>query len=201
MRIISGINRGRILAAPEGDTTRPTADRVRQALFDALTHAAWAGRDRIIGARVLDGFAGTGALGLEALSRGALHATFLETSRPALQALRSNIAVCKAEGATTVIPGDATKPPRASAPVSLIFLDPPYAKLAPVLAPGAEPEPPEAGIVPRTVAALTAAGWIAPGALLVAETARAAEAPVLPGWTLVDERGHGVAMLRVWEGP
>jgi len=198
MRIISGINRGRILAAPEGDITRPTADRVRQALFDALTHAAWAGRDRLIGARVLDGFAGTGALGLEALSRGALHATFLETSRPALQALRANIAICKAEAATTVIPADATKPPRASAPASLIFLDPPYAKLA-APDPEAEPEPPEAGIIPRTVAALAAAGWIAPEALLVAETARAAPAPELPGWELVDERAHGAAMLRVWQ--
>ena len=86
MRIIAGAWRGRVLTAPAGQGTRPTGDRVRQALFDMLLHAPWGGR--IDGARVLDGFAGTGALGLEALSRGAGHASFFEIDRAALAALR-----------------------------------------------------------------------------------------------------------------
>ena len=81
MRIVAGAWRGRSLAAPPGAATRPTADRVRQALFDMLMHAPWAGPDAVRGARVLDAFAGTGAMGLEALSRGAAHATFLENDR------------------------------------------------------------------------------------------------------------------------
>ena len=92
MRIVAGQWRGRTLAAPAGAATRPTADRVRQALFDMLLHAPWGGRDRVEGAAVLDAFAGTGALGLEALSRGAATATFIERDRAALAALRANIA-------------------------------------------------------------------------------------------------------------
>ncbi len=98
MRIIAGSWRGRSLVAPRGDTTRPTADRVRQALFDMLMHAPWAGRSAIEGATVLDGFAGTGALGLEALSRGAGSVCFFESDPEALRALRANIAACKASG-------------------------------------------------------------------------------------------------------
>ena len=100
MRIVAGAWRGRALQAPPGDTTRPTADRVRQALFDMLLHAPWGGRDAVEGARVLDVFAGTGALGLEALSRGAAFATFIEQDRAALAALRANIATLGAAGRT-----------------------------------------------------------------------------------------------------
>ena len=95
MRIVAGAWRGRTLVAPPGAATRPTADRVRQALFDMLLHAPWAGRDAIEGAVVLDAFAGTGALGLEALSRGAARAVFIERDRAALAALRANIAACR----------------------------------------------------------------------------------------------------------
>src|SRR5919202_3353208 len=126
MRIIAGRHRGRRLLAPVGRGTRPTADRVRQALFDMLWHAPWAGRARIEGARVLDAFAGTGALGLEALSRGAAAATFLETDKAALAALRANIAACREEARCRVLAADAMKPPRAAAPCDLLFLDPPY---------------------------------------------------------------------------
>ena len=91
MRIVAGTWRGRALVAPPGDTTRPTADRVRQALFDMLLHAPWGGRATVEGASVLDAFAGTGALGLEALSRGAADASFIERDRAALAALRANI--------------------------------------------------------------------------------------------------------------
>jgi 16S rRNA (guanine966-N2)-methyltransferase len=92
MRIVGGEWRGRRLLAPRGTATRPTADRVRQALFDMLMHPRWGGAETVSGARVVDGFAGTGALGLEALSRGAAHATFLERDPGALAVLQANIA-------------------------------------------------------------------------------------------------------------
>ncbi|MFT8473459.1 16S rRNA (guanine(966)-N(2))-methyltransferase RsmD [Acetobacter persici] len=213
MRIIAGARKGRMLAAPSGTTTRPTADRVRQAVFDILLHAPWGGPDLLNGARVLDAFAGTGALGLEALSRGADYATFFEKDRPALAALRANIAGCRWEDRSKVIPRDVTKPTHAPAPCSLLFLDPPYRQDLPA----------------RTLAALDAQGWIAPGAIAVIETAaqeplplrleNAEEAdlppppapagggegegeevpppPVYAG-TLLAERKHGAARLTLW---
>src|SRR4051812_29618443 len=126
MRIVAGIHRGRKLTAPAGATTRPTADRVRQALFDMLWHAPWAGRAVIEDQAVLDAFAGTGALGLEALSRGAATAAFIEQDRAALAALRANIAACGEAARCQVVAADALRPPRALRPASLVFLDPPY---------------------------------------------------------------------------
>lgn len=179
MRIIAGRHRGRRLEAPPGNaTTRPTADRVRQALFDMLWHAPWAGRAAVEDAAVLDAFSGTGALGLEALSRGAASAWFIERDRAALAALRANIAACREEGRAHILPADATRPPRAAAPCGLIFLDPPYGQ----------------DLVPRAVSALAAAGWIAPGALLCAEIG-AGESLNLPGGDVLAERGHGAAKM------
>lgn len=204
MRIIAGTRKGRILTAPTGTTTRPTADRVRQALFDMLLHAPWGGQAILNTAHVLDAFAGTGALALEALSRGAASATFFESDRSALAALRTNIAGCQWQDRCTVIPRDVTKPPRAKQAASLLFLDPPY----------------QQGLPARTLAALAAQGWISPDAIAVIETGaqealplhdRAApEAPpenapmddgvVLPVFsgTLLAERKHGAARLSVW---
>ncbi len=127
MRIIAGKWRGRVLVAPAGQKTRPTVERVRQALFDRLMHAPWGGRGVIEGARVLDVFAGTGALGLEALSRGAAHATFMEPDSAALAALRANIAACRAEA--TVLAGDARRPPPGTG-CRLVFLDPPLGRIS-----------------------------------------------------------------------
>ena len=127
MRIVAGAWRGRALIAPAGQATRPTADRVRQALFDMLLHAPWGGRDVVEGARVLDAFAGTGAFGLEALSRGAAHATFMEQDRAALAALRGNVAACRAEDRATVLAVDVLAAP-AGEPCGLVFLDPPYGR-------------------------------------------------------------------------
>jgi len=178
MRIIAGRHRGRRLEAPPGAATRPTADRVRQALFDMLWHAPWAGRGAIEEAQVLDAFAGTGALGLEALSRGAAMAHFIERDRAALAVLRANIAACREEAHARVLPGDATRPPRAAAACGLVFLDPPYGQ----------------DLVPRAVAALGAAGWIAPGALVIAEVGQE-EALDLPEAEILAERAHGAARL------
>ena len=184
MRIIAGRHRGRRLAAPPGSATRPTADRVRQALFDMLWHAPWAGRAVVEDARVLDAFAGTGALGLEALSRGALHASFLEADRAALVALRANIAACREEAHATVLAADATHPPAAAAACTLLFLDPPYGQ----------------GLIGRALPALAAAGWIAPGALVCAEFG-AEEPAAPPGFAPLAERAHGAARLLVMRAP
>lgn len=178
MRIIAGEWRGRVLAAPPGEATRPTADRMRQALFDMLMHAPWA-EGAIADAHVLDAFAGTGALGLEALSRGAARAHFIETDRHALGALRANVAACKAGDRAVVIAGDALRP-KPGAACRLVFLDPPYGK----------------DLVPRALETLTHAGWITAGTLVIAETSRA-ESLILPGEKLA-ERGHGAAAITAW---
>ncbi|UPY39340.1 16S rRNA (guanine(966)-N(2))-methyltransferase RsmD [Sediminicoccus sp. KRV36] len=178
MRVISGAWKGKKLIAPEGEAVRPTSDRARQALFDMLWHAPWGGREVVDGAAVLDAFAGTGALGLEALSRGAVRATFIEKDRAALAALRANIANCRAQA--QVIAGDATKPPRPIAPATLIFLDPPYG----------------AGLLAPALAALDQAGWIAPGALLCTELGLRDERPETR-FTPLDDRTHGKARLLI----
>ncbi len=187
MRIVAGEWRGRTLAAPPGHGTRPTADRVRQALFDMLLHAPWGGRDAVEGARVLDAFAGSGALGLEALSRGAAHATFFEPDRAALGALRANVARCGAEARSTIVARDVltlTQPSPSGRGLgegySLVFLDPPYGQ----------------SLIPRALARLRSTGWLTPGVLIIAETGHA-EASPLAGASLA-ERIHGAARLTIW---
>lgn len=180
MRIIAGEWRGRSLSAPPGQATRPTADRVRQVLFDMLLHAPWAGRARIAGVRALDAFAGTGALGLEALSRGAAAAVFIERDRAALGTLRANIAACRAEPRCQVVCGDATAPP-AGAACQLLFFDPPYAQ----------------GLVGAAFAALAARGWVARGALLAVETERFEVVPDTMGEALAS-RVVGAARISVF---
>jgi 16S rRNA (guanine966-N2)-methyltransferase len=179
MRIVAGDWRGRALKAPSGTATRPTADRVRQALFDMLIHARWAGPPVVEDAIVLDAFAGSGALGLEALSRGAAQATFMESDRAALAALHANIAACGAKDRSRVLAVDVLTAPLASA-CGLVFLDPPYG----------------AALVPQAVARLRASGWIAPHTVVVAETGHAETLPALG--TLLAERAHGAARVWIW---
>ncbi len=155
--------------------TRPTAERLRQAVFDMLLHAPWGGR--LDGVAVLDAFAGTGALGLEALSRGAAHATFMERDPAALRALRANIAGCRG-AAAAVLAADVLRPPP-GVPCGLVFLDPPYGE----------------GVLPQAMAALTGAGWVAREALVVAESARA-DVPALGA--LLADRAHGAGRVTVW---
>jgi 16S rRNA (guanine966-N2)-methyltransferase len=177
-RIIGGQWRGRKLVAPPGTDTRPTNARARQAMFDILLHAPWAGADFIRSARVLDVFAGTGAVGLEALSRGAASASLIENARPALAAIAANIAACRAECSARVFPADALSPP-AGTPHHLVFLDPPYG----------------GDLVPRALTVLLARGWLAPGALIVAEFGTGETfAPPAP----LAERIHGKARLLFW---
>ncbi len=175
LRIIGGTWRGRTLRAPPGLATRPTAERLRQALFDMLLHAPWGGR--LDGMAVLDAFAGTGALGLEALSRGAASAVFMEQDRAALDVLRANIAGCRGAVAR-VVAADVLRPPPGE-PCDLVFLDPPYGK----------------ALLPRALAALTLAGWTAPGARVVAE---AAADEALDLGELLAERAHGAGKMTIW---
>src|SRR3954469_23808237 len=125
MRIVAGAWRGWKLVSPPGQTTRPTADRARQALFDMLLHAPWGGREVIENTVVLDAFAGTGALGLEALSRGAARCVFMEADPAALRALRANVASCRADARCRIVAADVLTVGRGE-PATLAFLDPPY---------------------------------------------------------------------------
>ncbi len=177
-RIIAGTSKGRTLTVPQGLDTRPTNARARQAAFDILLHAPWAGTAFLRAARVLDVFSGSGAYGLEALSRGAASASFIEQSPPALAALRANIAACKASSLASVFAVDATNPPVGRAH-DLVFLDPPYGQ----------------GLVPRALAALAARGWLVPGAIILAELGPGDDfAPAQP----LAERRHGKARLVFW---
>ena len=178
LRLVAGHHRGRKLAAPPGETTRPTSDRVRQAIFDMVLHAPWAGEAAVEGQRVLDAFAGSGALGLEALSRGADHVCFLEQDRVALAVLRQNVAMLKEEARCTVQGGDVLRPRRPNGACGLVLLDPPYGR----------------DLVPKALVALSAAGWIAPEALVVAELGRE-EVLATPGFTEVAVRDHGPARI------
>jgi 16S rRNA (guanine966-N2)-methyltransferase len=141
-------------------------------------HAPWAGADFMQSARVLDVFAGTGAYGIEALSRGAVAASFIENDHEALTALRANIAACKAEQVARIIKADALHPPEGT-PHDLVFLDPPYAK----------------NLIPQAIAALSAANYFAPNAVFVAELG--AQDPFAPANVLA-ERRHGKARLLFW---
>ena len=178
MRIVGGAWRGRGLVAPAGAGTRPTADRVRQAVFDRLMHAPWAA-GLVAGASVLDVFAGTGALGLEALSRGAGTAVFMERERGALAALRANIAACGAGARAMVVAGDVLRPP-AGRGCGLVFMDPPYGL----------------GLVGPAVAALGGSGWLEAGALVVVEVGRGEALPEVGA--VVAEFSAGAARVAVF---
>ena len=179
MRIIAGMFKGRTLQAPEGRTTRPTADRARQALFNILEHAAWA--PGLAGARVLDLFAGSGALGLEALSRGAAFALFVETDEAARGAIRANIEALGLFGVTRLHRRSAVdlgqRPANLGAPFDLVMLDPPYGQ----------------GLVAPALRGLAAGGWLAPGATLAAELGADEAAPALDDFTVLDDRRVGAA--------
>ena len=182
MRIVSGEFRGKALRAPAGSATRPTSDRARQAIFNILEHAPWSKGLR--GLRVIDLFAGSGALGFEALSRGAAFCLFVETDEAARGAIRENVDAMHLFGRTRVHRRDATQlgvRPGADGPAfDLAFLDPPYGK----------------GLGEIALARMAEGGWLAPGAVEVFE--RGAEEPPFSaeGFEALDERAYGAA--KVW---
>lgn len=184
MRIVAGRFRGRGLVAPLGQTTRPTSDRARQALFDVLEHAPWAPglRDR----RVLDLFAGSGALGLEALSRGAAFGLFVETDADARGAIRDNLEALGQFGAARIHRRDATdlgrRPASAGPPFDLAFLDPPYRQ----------------GLGERALAGLLAGDWLSADAIVVLERAADERDLALDGLEPLASRRWGPARVDFW---
>lgn len=186
MRIVGGAHRGRPLIAPAGDRTRPTTDRVREALFNILAHGTPVLPQGPMpqGARVLDLFAGSGALGLEALSRGAARALFVEMAAPARAAIRQNIETLSETGRTKIYRRDATKlgplESNAGGPFDLVLMDPPYGR----------------DLAAPALRAAREGGWLAPGAVIVLECA-ADEVFVSPeGFTLEDMRDYSQTRLR-----
>jgi 16S rRNA (guanine966-N2)-methyltransferase len=186
MRIIGGASRGLHLApVGQGDAEahlRPTSDRVREAIFNLLLNGGYG--NPVQNARVLDLFAGTGALGLEALSRGAGSVTFVDSGSVALALIRRNIALMRAEDRAQVIKGDATRLSENRGPRhDLVFLDPPYGK----------------SMGEGALAATVAGGWLAPGALVVWEeniTTRP-----LPGFDNLDQRRYGDTIVTILKAP
>ena len=181
MRIVGGQWRGRRLAGPSGEGLRPTADRLRESIFNVLAHGH---DDACAGARVIDLFAGTGALGLEALSRGASHALFVDDGSEARALIRANVEALGAGGITRIFRRDATRlGPTQDAPYTLAFLDPPYGK----------------GLAPRALASLREGGWLAPGALVVVEEAAGAGIGEIAGFARLERRDYGdtqIVLLR-----
>jgi 16S rRNA (guanine966-N2)-methyltransferase len=181
LRIVGGFHRGRRLGVPPGEAIRPTGERAREALFNILSHGNFAASSGLpfAGRPVLDAFAGTGAFGLEALSRGAGAAAFIENGREALSVLRRNIAALGEADRADVVSGDATRPPRAPFACAVAFLDPPY----------------RSGLAAPALIALAAAGWVAPDALAIVEIAASEALSPPAGFIIVNERTYGAARL------
>ncbi len=178
MRIVAGRHRGRSLIAPEGLAVRPTADRTREALFNILAQGRLGG-PALAGARVLDAFAGTGALGLEALSRGAAFVTFMESQAAALATLERNIRNLEEAANCEALRADVLRPPAAREPAGIVLMDPPYNQ----------------GLAEPALVALAEAGWIGPGCLAVIELMAKEPFAVPGGFELRDERKYGKARL------
>lgn len=179
MRIVGGEFRGRTLATPKSQAIRPTTDRTREAVFNVLSHRHG---ERLEGARVLDLFAGTGALGLEAVSRGAAHCLFIEESAEGRGLIRTNVEAFGLQGRTKIFRRDATSLGSVGtiAPFDLVFADPPYGK----------------GLGEQALASARAGGWLKPGALCVVEEAAAAPFGKVEGFDVVDERHYGDTIIR-----
>jgi 16S rRNA (guanine966-N2)-methyltransferase len=181
MRIVGGKLKGRAIKTPEGKTTRPTSDRARESTFNVLAHAEWA--PSLEGARVIDAFAGSGALGFEAISRGAAFCLFVETESTARGCIRDNVETFQLFGITRIHRRSAVdlgpKPAGVGALFNLVFMDPPYAY----------------NLVPPALVQLERGQWITPEALVVAETGADEPAPEAPGWAALDSRIYGAARV------
>ena len=185
MRIVGGRHRGRRLAAPPGEAVRPTSERAREALFNILAHGRFGAMPVFEDARVLDVFAGTGAFWLEALSRGARFACFIEKDRDARDVLAANIGALGETGRTRLLAADATEPPRADGTYELVFLDPPY----------------RSGLAAPALKALSERGWLAPSALVIVELAARGDFAPPDGFTFLEERRYGAGRLVFLRAP
>ncbi|HEY0928214.1 16S rRNA (guanine(966)-N(2))-methyltransferase RsmD [Brevundimonas sp.] len=181
MRIVAGSLKGRAISTPDGQNTRPTSDRARQAIFNVLEHAAWA--EPLDGARVIDLYAGSGALGYESISRGAAFCLFVEIDDDARGAIRENADAWGLMGRTRVHRRSATdlgvRPGSAGEAFDIAFLDPPYRK----------------GLGEQTLARLLEGNWLKPGATVVFE--RGSDEPEIetPGYERLDARDYGAARV------
>jgi len=184
MRVVGGRLRGRTLATPQSGAIRPTADRLREALFNILVHAYG---DPVSEARVLDLFAGTGALGIEALSRGAAFALFIDDAAAARALVRENVAALGLGGVSKIFRRDATRLGAAQPvePFSLAFLDPPYGQ----------------GLAERALVSAQSGGWLAPGALVVVEEAAKANFATPAGFEELERRVYDDTALIVLRAP
>ncbi|WP_108660860.1 16S rRNA (guanine(966)-N(2))-methyltransferase RsmD [Acuticoccus kandeliae] len=177
MRIVGGARRGAAIVAPRGDATRPTTDRLRETIFNIIAHNYG---DRLEEGRVLDLFAGSGALGLEALSRGAAFALFVETATDARAAIRRNVEALGVTGRTRVWRRDATKPgPCPVASFTLVFADPPYGH----------------GLGEAALGAVRREGWVTPDAVAVLEERADALPETIEGWERIDVRTTGESAI------
>jgi 16S rRNA (guanine966-N2)-methyltransferase len=184
MRITGGIYRSRTLRAPHGSSTRPTSDRVREGLFGILSAAA-----AIEGRRVLDLYAGTGALALEALSRGASHAVLVESSRSALSALRANVTALGLDDRTRIVAAKVDQAARwlaSDGPFDLVFADPPWALI-------------DGGEVARALEGLVGVGALSPDALTILEHAARSTPPSIAGLVLNGTRRYGDTALAIYK--
>ncbi len=170
-RIIAGHHKGRRLAVPKGRDIRPTTDRMRERLFSMLMHSRY---PTMAGARVADIFAGTGALGLEALSRGAGHVTFVEKSPASVACLRENINSLSASSETNILQTSARTLPPTSTPYDFIFMDPPY----------------RMGLVEPTLASIVASGWLAEKGVIICELAVDDKIELPESLAMLDERSQ-----------
>lgn len=183
MRVVGGELRGRRLESPDGREIRPTSDRAREALFNLLMHGPYDGPDGPApkGLNVIDAFAGSGALGVEALSRGAARATFVENDREAVRLIRRNLAALKLEARSEVLPRDALTPGLAPRPHDLAFLDAPY----------------RSSLSEAALAALGGNGWLDDGALCVVEVGKVETLLPPDGFSILDERRYGAAHVYI----
>ncbi|WP_428699774.1 16S rRNA (guanine(966)-N(2))-methyltransferase RsmD [Stappia sp.] len=184
MRIVAGRFRGTAIEAPRGASTRPTSDRLRENVFNVLAHTYPEALDET---RVLDLFAGSGALGLEALSRGARTCLFVEDASPARAAIRANVEALGLTGATKIFRRDATRlgPAGTIAPFDLVFTDPPYRQ----------------GLGEQALAAAREGGWLAPRALVLLEEDARTDVEAIEGFELVDRRKVGDSQVLFFRAP
>lgn len=184
MRIVGGKFRGQTLVSPKSDAIRPTSDRVRESLFNILAHGDFGLDDDLFyQARVLDLFAGTGALGIEAISRGAASVLFVEDSVEARGLLRQNVENFSLTGNARIFRRDATAlgPCQKHGPFSLVFIDPPYAK----------------GLGEKAIISAIEGNWLTPKAICVLEESASANVDIPDSVTLIDERKYGDTVIRI----
>ncbi|MBN8544117.1 MAG: 16S rRNA (guanine(966)-N(2))-methyltransferase RsmD [Alphaproteobacteria bacterium] len=182
MRVITGKYKGRKLTPPADTSIRPTSERTRESLFNLLMHGQFGGAN-IIHQRVADICCGTGALGIEALSRGATHCVFVDQAKAGLELAKKNVEHIGATADASFILSDANHLPKATEPCALVMIDPPY----------------DINIIPRVAGSLIEQGWVKTGSILVTEVRFTTDMPELPGFSLLLDRQYGKAKVLIWE--